>query len=150
MEIPFEVFFHHVKEKHVYLMWAEDRGIKGPHYFVCLKLTAKDVLIMSCCTSKRNTVEKFVESRKLPRETMVFITPTDSENPFTEDTYVNCNECHFFTLTEFEAKYKSRQIKPKNKISDSAYKEILTGILKSPLIDTETKDLLSTCLDASD
>lgn len=94
---------------------------------------------MSCCTSQFDTVRKFVESRKLPTETLVWISPND---PFRKDTYINCNSTIPYTVEEFKVMYESDTIKFSGEISENHYEQILIGLHKRTMIDRELKQVI--------
>lgn len=142
IKFPVEYFINGIQEKKIYYFSSNRIGTTEPHYFICIKRTDNDVLIMSCCTSKFNTVKNFVESRSLPPETLVWISPKDENNPFTLDTYVNCNSTITHTIEELAIKYDSDAVNLSGEISEAHYEQILIGLHKSPLIDGETKDLI--------
>lgn len=139
MKLPINLFLAAIGERKVYYFSTTKINTAEPHYFICLKRTDNDLLIMSCCTSQFGTIKSFVETRGLPFETLVWISPKDIENPFTKDTYVNCNESKTFTLDEFKDMYNSDNISYSGEISENHYKQILIGIHSSTLIDEETK-----------
>ena len=101
---------------------------------------------MSCCTSQFDTVRRFVETRSLPMESLVWISPDESsvDNPFSKDTYVNCNSCFTYTIEEFRTMYDAETVSYSGKVSDSHYEQILIGIHSSPLVDNETKEIIPT------
>lgn len=144
MKLPTDIFLSAIEEKKVYYFSSTQINTPEPHYFICLKRTDNDVLIMSCCTSQFDTVRRFVESRSLPNETLVWISPGDQtdENPFVKDTYVNCNSSYTYTIDEFRSMYNSDSVTFSGEISDEHYEQIVIGIHKSPLIDTETKEVI--------
>lgn len=71
-----------------------------PHYFICICRQPEDIIILSCCTSRFETVEKLIERDRFPNETLVYIPSSDLENLFTKNTYVNCNEYFPYTIEE--------------------------------------------------
>ncbi len=142
MKLPADLFLSAIEERKIYYFSTTKINSEEPHHFVCIKRTDNDVLIMSCCTSQFETVKKFVETRSLPLETLVWITPSDTNNPFTKDTYVNCNNSHTFTVEEFRAMYSSDSVTYSGEVSEDHYLQILIGLHKSPLIDKETKELI--------
>lgn len=85
---------------------------------------------------------RLLEKNNLPNETIVWVSPADEENPFTKNTYVNCNEYFTYTIDEFKNLYESDKVKFTGEISEIHYEQILIGIQMSPLIDDETKELL--------
>lgn len=142
MKLPTEMFLSAIDERKVYYFSTTKISSTEPHHFICIKRTDNDVLIMSCCTSQFDTVKKFVETRSLPTETLVWISPTDAVNPFSKDTYVNCNSSFTYTVDEFRTMYSSDSVSYSGEISEDHYLQILIGIHKSPLIDKETKELI--------
>ncbi len=142
MKLPVNLFLSAIAEKKVYFFSSDRISTTDPHFFICLKRTENDVLIMSCCTSQFETVQRFVISKRLPEETLVWITHKDASNPFNRDTYVNCNSSQTYTVDEFRQMYNSDAVKYSGEISEDHYHQILIGVKASPLIDDETKDAL--------
>jgi hypothetical protein len=142
MQLPTDVFANSIGERKVYYFSNKQLNTTVEHYYVCLNRTKGDILILSCCTSKFETVKKFVEMRNLPYETLVHIKPKPNENPFTVDTYVNCNSYYQFTVEDFVNMYQSNNLTYKGEISLSDYEQLLYGLHASPLIDEDTKELL--------
>lgn len=142
MKLPEELFSNGIAEKKVYYFSTSLISTDIPHYFICIRRTNDEALILACCTSQFETVKKFIESRNLPYETLVHITPTDTSNPFDKDTYVNCNDCYPSSVSDFITKYRSDSIRFSGEISDAHFEQILIGLHKSPLIDEEIKQNL--------
>ena len=133
MKLPTELFISSIDDRKIYYFSTNKISTGEPHHFICIKRTSADILIMSCCTSQFDTVRRFVETRSLPMESLVWISPdsTSPDNPFTKDTYVNCNNCFTYTIDEFKAMYSNDSVSYSGKISDSHYEQILIGIQKS-------------------
>lgn len=142
MKVPTETFLRNVAEGKVYYFSSSRIQTAVAHYFICVKRTPQDFLILSCCTSQFETIERFVESRRLPNETLVAINEHDENNPFTKPTFINCNEYFLYTLEEFRKKYESETIDFSGEISEISYEEIVRSILASPLIEQEIKEEL--------
>lgn len=142
MKLPTDLFLSSISEKKVYYFSTNKINTQDPHYFICIKRTNNDILIMSCCTSQYDTVRHYVENSNLPYETLVWITPLDESNPFNKNTYINCNYPISFTVDEFRSKYESDSVTFSGEISNSHYNQILIGLHSSPMIDLETKELL--------
>jgi len=141
IKFPTDFFINGIKEKKLYYFSSTKIDTDIPHHYVCIKKTDNDVLILTLCTSQFDTVKRFVETRNLPYETLVYITP-DGENELTVDTYVNCNEIHEYTIDEFRVLYESNIVGFTGEIADSHYQQILIGLHKSTLIDEDIKELL--------
>jgi hypothetical protein len=142
IKVPTDHFLSAIQEKKVYYFSSIFLKTTEPHYFICIKRTEDEVLILTCCTSQRDTIQKFIEKKNLPFETMVWISPSDRENPFYTDTYVNCNSTFTYTVDEFRSMYDSDKIDFSGEISLNYYSQIITGIHKSPLVEAETKELI--------
>lgn len=144
MKVDTNVFLASISEKKIYYFSSSKINSPEQHYYICLKRTDNDILILSCCTSKFETISNFIEKRNLPHSTLVWIKPQlgDDDNPFTKDTYVNCNNHHTFTLVEFKIMYESNNISYSGKIDEIHYEQILIGIHASTIIEKETKDLI--------
>lgn len=144
MKVPIESFISSIKERKVYYFSSDKINVDNPHYFICIKKTEQDILILTCCTSQFETIKRFVETRSLPYETLVWIKPNeeDDDNPFIVDTYVNCNKVFEHTIEEFRNKYNSDLISFSGEISMNYYSQIVNGLNLSPLIEGEIKDCL--------
>ena len=142
VKVPTDLFLSSIQEKKVYYFSSTQLNTIEPHYFICIKRTDEEVLVLTCCASQQKTVQNFIESKKLPFETMVWISPADITNPFNKDTFVNCNNTFTYTLDEFRNMYDSDRVNYSGEISLNHYSQIITGIHKSPLIDEETKELI--------
>lgn len=142
MKLPCEAFIKSIEEKKVYYFSSTRLNTDEPHHYICIKKSDNDILILTVCTSKFDTVKNYVERAKLPNETLVWISPVDANNPFTKDTYVNCNTSFTYTLEEFREMYESDTIKHSGEINDGHYFQILDGLHASPLIDKDTKNTI--------
>lgn len=114
-----------------------------PHYFICINNHPVDIVNLSCCTSQFDTVKQLIERRKFPNETLVYLPESDSSNPFTKDTFVNCNEYFPFSLDELWQMYIERKLSIENNLLPiDSFEQILIGFNKSPVIEEEFKDAL--------
>lgn len=143
IQVPTNLFANSIEEKKVYYFSSNRLDTEVPHYFICIKRTANDILIMSVCTSQRKTVQGYIERTNLPYETMVWIPPNSDDSPFTEDTYINCNSpFNNFTVDELRTKYEANEVEYKGEISEVYYEQILIGLHASPVVDEDTKELI--------
>lgn len=145
MDFPPGLFGDSIEEKKVYRFTSTLISSDEPHYFICIKKTDGGLLLLTCCTSQRGTIDGLVKTRKLPLETIVYINHLE-DNPFTKATYVNCNDVFPYTVAEFESKYLAGGLKFKGEISDHHYEQILNGIHASKLVNRETKDMIPTSI----
>jgi hypothetical protein len=68
---------------------------------------------------------------------------SDVSNPFSKDTYVNCNEYFPFSIDELWTLYSSGQLTIiKDLLPIDSFEQILIGFNKSPIIEEEFKDSL--------
>jgi len=142
LKFPVNLFLQGIQEKKVYYFSNKNINTYTPHYYICLKRTDDDLLILSCCTSQFETVKRFIELSDLPFETLVWIKPKDGENPFIKDRYVNCNQYFSYSIDQFKQMYEQDNISFSGEISDVHFEQIIIGIKISPLIDEDIKDLL--------
>lgn len=124
VKVPTKTFIDSISAKKVYYFSSSSIKTSISHYFICISRTSDGLLFMSCCTSRFDTVRKFVESRSLPFETLVYISPTDENNPFEIDTYVNCNDLQEFTIEEFRTMYEINALDYAGEISENHYEQI--------------------------
>lgn len=143
-----QLFANGIEEKGIYLFSSVYLNTNIPHYFICIVRTDGDLLYLTCCTSKFETVSKFIETRHLPYETLVFIKPNEKDKnyPFVKDTYVNCNNVFLYTVEELTALYKKGEISYEGKINEVHYEQLLIGINESPLVDEEIKEFIPNTL----
>lgn len=140
MDIPLNVFLQLLPEKSILYFSRNYKDNPEPHYYILMK-KEHSLLLFSCCTSQFETNFNFIQRRNLPHETLVYIKDDAAENPFKKDTYVNCNRPELLTFIEFEAIYKKGEVKHKGVLSDEYYDKIVKGILSSPMVETEKKDM---------
>lgn len=143
MKLPSNIFLAGITEREIFYFASTKINSSEPHHFICIKRTDNDILILACCTSQKDTIERLIKLQNLPYNTIVAISPdAGDDNPFTKDTFVNCNDSFTYTLDEFRAMYESHTITCSGKISEIHYEQILIGIHASTLIDEDTKELI--------
>ena len=64
IKLPTAFFLSTIEERKVYYFTNQQLNTDIPHYHICIKRKSNDFLILSSCTSKFETVKKFVETRK--------------------------------------------------------------------------------------
>jgi hypothetical protein len=142
MKIPFTLFFKSIEEKKIYFFGKNNSFGVSEHMHICLKRPDGNILYFVCCTTKYNTIVKFIEKLKIDYSTIVYIAK-DNKNCFNEDaTYINCNNVHRCTKKEFENSYNNDSVTFIGEVSDNHYDQIIRGIKESPLIAQEIKDML--------
>lgn len=146
MELPSAFLTGSFVEKNIYYFTNIDFENKEPHHFILVKRREGGILILSCCTTKWETVHKFVTSRKFPEETMVTIPKGTEGTELKKHTYINCNEYFEYTVEQFEALYNSGKVKSTGVLPGEHYLKIIAGMIASPEVEEELKDELAAIL----
>lgn len=140
MEIPSDLILQSIEDGNVYYFVSERIKSTEPHYYICIK-KGDDILILCCCTSTYTTSLKYIQRNNLPDETLIHLDPRN--NPYlTTNTFVNCNTYFDYTKEDFLAKYNRGEIKFKGHVHNEDYQKILNGLLISPEVEEEIKDIL--------
>jgi hypothetical protein len=113
-----------------------------PHYFVLVMNQTPDIYYFSCVTSQLATMQRLVELKRYPHESIVFFSGADPENPFTKDCFVNCNEVFPYGVEELWYLYDEGELTIKGDIPPDSYHQVVIGFHSSPLIELELKELL--------
>lgn len=143
MDVPVKLFVSSVQDRNIYYFSSDQIKSTEPHYFICIHRTPDDVLLLSCCTSQFEKRKNFIELQGLPNETLVWIRPKDGDyNPFTKDTYVDCNNVYEYTLEEFAEMHKNGTISYTGELDQKYYSQIIIGIHKSPLVEEIKKEFI--------
>jgi len=139
-----QVFAQGIREKEIFLFSSDLINTVYPHFFVCIKRTENEVLILSCCTSKPASAQRFINTRGLPQETLVHIPSQmdDALSPFLKDTYINCNGYIVHTVAELRARFEEKKLTPVGNLPDKYYDLILKGLHMSDQIDEDIKEIL--------
>jgi hypothetical protein len=127
----------------VYYFVNPEIGTPEPHYHICLEQAGGGVLFMVCCTSQFEKRRQYIERTGLPMTTLVWMSP-DENNKFKKDTYVDCNSCFEFNVSEipeFDAFKHIGRIKPTH------IEEIAGGIVDSPKVEDYKKDIVKKLLE---
>jgi hypothetical protein len=141
MKLPVEFFLRGIGEKKVYHFSSTKLHTDVPHYFICVLKVPKETIILVCCTSdKEDKRKKRIEKLGL-YSTLVWIKP-DEANGFTKDTFVDCNNFFEYSISDFKVMYEKNLLEYKGEISEVHYEQIVKGLLDSPTIPNEIKDLL--------
>lgn len=141
MKLPINFFLEGIEEKKVYYFSSSKLNSTAPHYFVCVLKGGNDIIILVCCTSdKDDKRKKRIELLGL-YSTLVWIKP-DSANGLTKDTYVDCNSYFEYTIDDFISMYEQDLLVYKGEISNTHYEQIIIGLIDSPTIPIEIKELL--------
>lgn len=141
MKLPITFFLNGIDEKKVYYFSSVKLNTTVPHYFICIIKGANDTIMMVCCTSdKEDKRKKRAELLEL-YNTLVWIQP-DTHNGLTKDTFVDCNSIFTYSIDDFKTMYENDVLEYKGEISTIHYEQIIYGLLASPTISNEIKELL--------
>jgi hypothetical protein len=139
MDVSFEAFYQVLKEKSILYFSLNYQGNPDPHYYVLLD-KGTEILLFSVCTSKLDTILNFVKKRSLDYDTIVFI-ESAPDNPFSKNTYINCNSPVLINHNEFKKMFEEGKIKYKDQLDGEHFDQIINGILKSRLVERKIKKL---------
>ena len=140
MKIPIAFFIAGIQTGKVYYFSSTEINTEIPHYFICTKKTTTDLLILVCCTSDRNDKNKKLAELRGSHNTLVGIDPTEG-NGFTKETWVNCNKIFIYSLEDFKNMYEKNLLEYKGEIEENHLAQIIIGLLASPQIEEEIKQL---------
>jgi len=145
MNIPSSFFASGVCEKDILYFSSNYLSSTEPHYFICLKKTANDLLIFCVTSTQKEKILTRIQSSGLPAETVVHIKSidTDTQSIFPKDCYVNCNNKFEFTVEQLQRKFESGEIIIKGQLPQRYYEEIVNGLCLSPTIENSVKKLFN-------
>lgn len=138
-----EQFENEIKLRKIFYFSCPELNTDVPHYFICFSIHPVGVVNLSCCTSQFETVKKLIERGRLPYETLVYIPKEFHDNPFTLDTYVNCNEFFSYYVHELWDMYNKGELKLIDELLPlESFVQMIIGFNSSDLIEQELKDSL--------
>jgi hypothetical protein len=125
----------------VYYLQHSSLSSPEPHYFIVLNINphGDSFLVLAVASSGVEKVRR--RNLHLPSETLVEILPGEHHG-FPLHTIVDCN--HWFRVTKEELliKLKARVASEKDPLPPDILAKLRQGVLASPLIEAEIKDLL--------
>ncbi len=72
MNLPLTVFLKSIQEKKIYF-FAKESSLGVPnHMHICLKIDG-EILYFMCCTTKNNTIQRFLQRKNISYSTIVHI-----------------------------------------------------------------------------
>lgn len=141
MKIPLDLFLQGINEKKVYYFSSVKINTNIPHYFICVLKGEKDTLLLVCCTSDRDDKRKRRIEKLGLYSTLVWIKP-DNDNGLTKDTFVDCNSIFEYSIEDFKTMYQQNILEYKGEITGGHYEQIINGLLESPNITNDIKELI--------
>jgi hypothetical protein len=125
----------------VYYLQHRSLSSPEPHYFIVLNAAPHrdEFLVLAVATSNVDGVHR--RCKTLPPETVVLIAPSDYFE-FAVPSAVDCN--HWFRITKAELlqKLQAGLAAERASLPSDLLARLRRGVLASPLVEAETKDLL--------
>lgn len=140
MKLPIELFIQSINEKKVYYFSSSKINTQIPHYFICILINNK-ILTLVCCTSDRDDKRKKRIEKLGLHSTLVWIKP-DTNNGLVKDSFVDCNSFFEYSIEDFKLMYENNLLEYKGEITDTHYLQIVQGLIDSPTIPMDVKELL--------
>ena len=143
MELPEGLIRGQIEEGKVYRFYdivPEDSDAVPGHWHICVKVH-DEIVYLVCCTTKENTIDKFIRVNGLDCKTKVAITPSE-DNGLNRETFINCNSVYFCDFEELVAAIHDGRVRYGGQIVDSDFRRIVVGILSSAVIEPFIKELL--------
>jgi len=133
-----------IREGSVFYFSEETFTTDAPHYFVVLNkspLTDPSIILVVAVTLDIKVVER-IEKTNLPRETYVDINPDDCSF-LKSSTLFDCNNIFTKSIDELAEKLNQKKLKIINRIENPIIERIKKGVLVSPLVTREIKNLIA-------
>lgn len=113
-----------------------------PHYFLCVAKEEGRICFMLVVTSQVERQMEYFESRALPFESLVPVNPS-TENQLTKESCINCRRVHEVPESKLNELNATGGIRPKGRLEENYFQQVVTGMLMSPLIERDLKQRIS-------
>jgi len=125
----------------VYYLQHHSLTSPEPHYFVILNLDPQGdkFLVVLVASSKVEKVKRI--NKNLPATTLVEIEPSEY-NEFNKPSIINCNHYFRFSRQELLQKLQQNIAHEKSPVPTDLLKKLRAGIVASPLVEAEIKDMV--------
>lgn len=97
-----------------------------PHYFVVVAIE-DETNYLCVCTTQLNSQLNYVQKKGYDADTLAYLKPT-SDNGFTQDTYINCNDYHTISKKALIEKVKTKTFEITGNLNEDEYKIIKESI----------------------
>lgn len=141
MGIPIALFEKTIRPRVIYKFKNDEFDDLTGHFHICINLDEQEILTLVICTSQFEKLQRHFKNRNLPPETLVWIRP-DGDLPFKKDTYVDCNKYFIRSRNWIIDKYEKYELEGSWEIHESAYQQIVLGMIDSPIIENVIKNKL--------
>jgi hypothetical protein len=142
MDFPDKSFFSSTLKIGAIFYFKDSELLKTnePHFFIVLHISEDRIITLCCTTTNLEGRYNFIMKRNLPETTLTCILPAPN-NGFKKNSYVDCNSLFQYTQSKLESIYNVSGMRARGHVTEENLREIITGIIDSPLIEEEIKDL---------
>jgi hypothetical protein len=143
MDLPPGVFFGHtLKPGTVYYYASDDHlGPTRPHYHVVLSASDPDRIVLIYASSRIDLRRRLLAGKHCPPETLVLASPA-TEPYLHRQSAFDCNRPVIESLRSLTRKYARRPIRAMEPASPYLLRQLIHGVLRSPLVARQYQDLL--------
>lgn len=138
MDLPSNLINSVIKDRAVFYLRTNKINSNEPHYFIVISNIDNKIITLSCCTTQYDTILKYIRRNKYPDSTIADI-DYNNYNFLKAPTFINCNSKVEFEYDDFVKKHLKDE---KGEINVEDYKKIVAGMLISPDIEEEFKEML--------
>lgn len=137
-----EAFIQAIGARKLYKFSSTQLTTSIPHFFVCITTQSNQAILFTCCTSQFEKRQRYIELQNLPYSTLVWLKAPNAINQLYKDTYVDCNSKFVYSYDKIRDKYDAGTISFEGEIEESEWLQILQGLLDSPRIEEDIKELI--------
>lgn len=125
----------------VYYFPHERFSSPEPHYFVVINVDPiiDEVILLVCASTKIANVRR--QFKACPDETFAVISP-EQYSGFKSTSILNCNNVHKQSIDQLVERLSNGQLKLKPEMGIELVERLRQGVLASPTVTPETKELL--------
>jgi hypothetical protein len=149
MDLPPDVFFAlTLKPGAVYYYASDDLpGPSRPHYHILLSASNLDRILLVSASSKIDQRRRFLADHTCPRDTLVLASP-ETEPYLHCQSGFDCNRPVVESLRSLSRRYARQPLPVMGPASPRLVRQLIDGVLRSPLVARQYQDLLR-CATAS-
>lgn len=143
MDLPSEVVLQFTLQPGAVYLFKHDAFPDHPHYFVVLnkEVNQGDVLYMVCASSKLDKREEWVQRRRIPSDTLVYVEPGECSF-LKKRTVFDCNAVYPIAFEVLKIKLDSSEVLTVQAIDEDILSRLRDSVKKSPLVLRNIKKLL--------
>ena len=142
IDFPKNYFFEKtLKPGKVYYYVSQKTKPPKHRFYIIVTVSDAGTIILCTTTTQIEKRLKFIKNNKHPNSTLVFIKP-DEDNGLTEESVVDCNYYDHEDKESLKKIFTEKGIRLKGNIKDSKLEEIRKGLIDSPLVEEEIKNIV--------